>query len=70
MRVLNHLNEFERNNLLKTHSRHLKSMGKQERQKHQLENIVKVERNHKERCFHVHYDNGQWFHYTLRHEWY
>lgn len=70
MQALDHLNEFERNNLLKTHKRHLKSMGKEDQENHKLENITKVERNHKEKCFIVHYDNGEWYHYTLDHEWY
>jgi len=70
MNVLNDLNEFERNNLLETHKRHLKTMGKEQQAKHQLENITKVERNHEEKCFNVHFDNGEWYHYTLSNEWY
>lgn len=70
MQALDHLNEFERNNLLKTHNIHLKTMGKEQQAKHQVKNITKVERNHEEKCFHVYFDNGEWYHYTLNHEWY
>jgi len=70
MEALDHLNEFERNNLLKTHKRHLKAMGKEQQEKHRLENIIKVERNHDERSFHVHFKHGEWYHYTLSNEWY
>ena len=70
MQALDHLNEFERNNLLKTHKRHLESMGKEQRSKYKLENIIKVERNFKQKCFIVHFNNGEWYHYTLGNEWY
>ena len=70
MQALDHLNEFERNNLLKTHKRHLESMGKEQRSKYKLENIIKVERNFKQKCFIVHFNNGEWYHYTLSNEWY
>lgn len=70
LKVLDHLNDFERNNLLKTHSIHIKSMGEQERQKHTLENIIKVERNFNEKCFNVHFKHGEFYKYTLNNEWY
>lgn len=70
MKTLEHLNDYERNNLLKTYSIHLRSMGEQERKNFQLHNITKVERNFEEKCFQVYFKNGEWFKYTLNHEWY
>lgn len=35
-----------------------------------LDNLVKVTWEGLEECFHVHYKNGDWWHYTLNGEWY
>lgn len=70
MSVLDDLNTSERSNLRETHRRHTATMNQQEKEKHTLNNIIKVERNHEEKCFHVHYAHGEWYHYTLTHEWY
>lgn len=70
MQTLADLNDFERSNLLETHKRHLRSMGKEQQANHQLENITKVVRNYEKRCFQVYFKNGEWYHYTLNHEWY
>lgn len=70
MQALEHLNNFEMKNFLKTHRLHLDSMGKEQRSNYQLENIIKVERDFEQKCFIVQYDNGEWYHYSLKHDWY
>ena len=42
----------------------------EERPQYSIENIIKVERNTEENCFHVYYKNGDWWHYTFNNEWY
>ncbi|WP_462412328.1 hypothetical protein [Neobacillus sp. Marseille-QA0830] len=35
-----------------------------------LKNLVKVSWHGEEECFHVHFKNGDWWHYALTGEWY
>ncbi|BDH62154.1 hypothetical protein MTP04_22840 [Lysinibacillus sp. PLM2] len=69
LKVAKHLTEQEYDRLLKTHASHNRSMGLNEREKYTLENIVKVKRGEKGNL-HVHYDNGDWWHYTPAGNWY
>lgn len=65
METLNDLSDLERKNLSKTHKRHTSTMGYEEQQRHSINNIIeKVERNHEEKCFHVHFKHDEWYHYT------
>jgi len=68
--VFNELSRQEYKNLLTTHKRHLSFMFIEERPQYSIENIIKVERNTEENCFHVYYKNGDWWHYTFNNEWY
>lgn len=64
-----HLSSREYAILLATHSMHLRSMGLEKRKNYTLSDIVKVERNYSEKCFNVHYKNGDWWHYRPGGKW-
>ncbi|MFS0820789.1 hypothetical protein [Bacillus sp. 1P02SD] len=68
--VAKHLNVNEYLLLLKVYAAHNRSMGLEKRKKYTLSNIVKVEKNIKENCLNVHYDNGDWWHYSANGTWY
>lgn len=68
--VAEHLNDDEYKILLETYAKHNASMGLSEREKYSFSHIVKVERNTEENCLNVHYDNGDWWHYTPNGKWY
>jgi len=68
--VASHLTDSEYHLFLKTYALHNSSMGLEERKDYTLSHIVKVERNKKENCFNVHYENGDWWHYTPSGKWY
>lgn len=66
--VAAHLNEMEYKLLLQTYANHNRSMGMDQRANYTLSHIVKVERGNN--CLHVHYSDGEWWHYTLSGKWY
>lgn len=66
--VAEHLNDSEYRLLLKTYAAHNSSMGHEMRKKYMLENVVKIERG--QNCLHVHFANGEWWHYTPEKTWY
>lgn len=67
---VSHLTNEEYKLLLTTYAKHNSSMGKEERKKHLLSDIIEVKRNVEERCLEVYYRNGEWFHYTFDGSWY
>ncbi len=68
--VAKHLNDDEYNLLLDVYQKHNRSMGLEQRKDYTLSHIVKVERNLEENCLNVHYENGDWLHYTPNGTWY
>ncbi len=67
--VAKHLTDQEYAILLNTYAAHNRSMGIEKRKNYTLSDIVKVERNVKENCLHVHYKNGDWWHYRPGGKW-
>lgn len=50
---------------------HMLAWGEERRMRdYGLHNLVKVTWEGLEECFHVHFKNGDWWHYTLNGEWY
>ena len=68
--VAQHLNDKEYKLLLNVYQRHNRSIGLEERKNYTFSHIVKVERNLKENCFNVYYENGDWWRYTTNGTWY
>lgn len=69
LEVAAHLNDAEYVQLLETYLAHNRSMDLQARDKYSLANIVKVERGDNGNL-HVHYADGEWWHYTVTRKWY
>jgi hypothetical protein len=67
--VAKHLRDEEYKVLLHVHKKHNRSMGLEERKKYTLSQIVKVERNFKQICLNVYYENGEWFKYFPNGTW-
>jgi len=65
-----HLTDGEYGLLLKVYANHNRSMGIEQRKDYTLSDIVKVERNTTDKCLHVHYKNGDWWHYSVDGTWY
>ncbi|MFJ5771433.1 hypothetical protein [Psychrobacillus sp. NPDC093180] len=68
--VAKHLTDGEYKLLLSVYAKHNSSMGLEKRKDYTASDIVKVERNAKEQCLHVHYKNGDWWHYSNDGTWY
>lgn len=52
-------------------NRHMKSWSRERMERdYGLKNLVKATWNKEEQCFQVHYKNGDWWHYTLKGDWY
>lgn len=68
--VAKHLTDDEYKLFLNVYQLHNRSMGLAEREKYTLSHVVKIERVGKGKCLRVHYDNGDWYNYTLSGEWY
>ena len=66
--VAKHLTDQEYNYFLETHAAHNRCIGLQERAKYSLNKVVKIKRG--KGCLHVHYSNGDWWHYTPQKTWY
>ena len=66
--VASHLTDFEYKILLETYAAHNAAMGFEMRKKYTADKIVKVERG--DNCLHVHYKDGEWWHYTPQKTWY
>lgn len=67
--VAKHLNDDEYKQLIETYAKHNRSMGLSLRDKYSISNIVKVERGSNGNL-HVHYADGEWWHYTPSRNWY
>lgn len=67
--VAEHLKDKEYKILLETYANHNSSMGLEQRRNYTLSDIVKVERNIKEKCLHVHFANGEWWKYYSNGTW-
>lgn len=67
--VAKHLSDGEYKLLLSVYANHNRSMGLRERKKYTLSDIVKVERNLKEKCLKVYFKNGEWYHYFTDGTW-
>lgn len=68
--VAAHLTDQEYVCFLQTYALHNSSMGFKERKNYTLSHVVKVERNKKENCLNVYFENGDWFHYKPDGTWY
>lgn len=68
--VVSHLTDDEIKILFMVYYKHNTSIGLKERANYSLSHIVKVERNPKENCLNVYYENGEWFHYCSNGTWY
>lgn len=68
--VAKHLTDEEFKILAETYAKHNSSMGLEARKNYTFSHIVKVERNIEENCLNVHYENGEWWHYTPNRTWY
>lgn len=68
--IAKHLTDSEYKLFLDVYQKHIQSMGLEKRKHYTLTNIVKVERNTKENCLNVYYDNGDWWHYSAEGTWY
>ncbi|MDQ0297738.1 hypothetical protein J2S78_000146 [Salibacterium salarium] len=68
--VAKHLKDKEYQILLTAYQKHNASMGFEKRQKYDFSNIVKVESHPEQNCLHVHYKDGEWWHYTPQGTWY
>ena len=68
--VAKHLSDKEYEMFLRTYDAHMRAMGEDKRKAYLLTDIKKIERNKAERCFHVYYKNGDWWHYTSTNQWY
>jgi hypothetical protein len=67
--VAKHLSDQEYQLLMQVYANHNRSIGLKERVKYSASEIVKVERNAKEKCLEVHYSNGNWWHYGADGKW-
>lgn len=67
--VAKHLSDQEYHVLLTTYAKHNACMGLKYKEKYSLSHIVKVERNVKDDCLNVHYDNGDWWKYYSDGTW-
>lgn len=70
LHVAAHLSDGEYKLLMQVYANHNRSMGLERRKQHSLSDIVKVVRNIKEKCLEVHYQNGNWWHYSTDGTWY
>lgn len=68
--VASHLSDSEYKLLLHVYANHNRSMGLEQRKQHTLSDIVKVVKNTKKKCLEVHYQNGNWWHYSVDGSWY
>lgn len=67
--VAKHLNDAEYKMFLNTYVAHSRSIGLEARKQFSLSDITKVKRNIAERCFEVHYQNGEWLKYYTNGTW-
>ncbi|MCP1312073.1 hypothetical protein [Paenibacillus tyrfis] len=49
---------------------HHNAMGSEMRKKYSRDNISKITWNAKEKCLHVHFTDGEWWHYATDGMWY
>ncbi|WP_018934466.1 hypothetical protein [Gracilibacillus lacisalsi] len=63
------MQDHEIHMLMKTYNKHMNAIGSEEKGNYRLGNIKKVLRNIPERCFEVHYANGEWFKYYTNGTW-
>lgn len=68
--VAKHLNNEEYRILLETYANHNASMSFEKRIEYSASYIIRVERNLKENCLNVYYENGDCWHYTFDGAWY
>lgn len=58
-------------NFLGTFNKHMSAWSVERMEKdYGFKNLKSVFWKKKEKCFHVHFNNGEWWHYTLKGEWY
>lgn len=60
----------EENKLFETvHARHLSTLGVQEKEKYQKEQIIRIERDAANKSLNVYFKNGEWFRYFGNGTW-
>lgn len=68
--IAKNLSKDEYKLLLTVYANHNRSMGLEERAKYTLSDIIKVVSKPEEKCLHVYYKNGDWWHYSYDGTWY
>ncbi|MCM3360306.1 MULTISPECIES: hypothetical protein [unclassified Psychrobacillus] len=63
------LNEVETKLFERVHAKHLSVIGNEEKTKYQKEEIVKIERDIRNKCLKVYFRNGEWFRYFTDGTW-
>lgn len=67
--VANHLSDNEYKLFLQVYAEHNRSIGLKERANYNLSEVVRVERNIKDKCLNVFFRNGEWFKYYVNGTW-
>lgn len=65
-----HLTEGQRKLFWDVQLKRMKGMGSDMQKKYDSNHIKKVEWNKEEDCLHVHFDDGEWWHYCKDGTWY
>lgn len=68
-KAFKNISEEEIEIIRKTNRQHCKALGEKQKEVYAFDNIVRVKRNPAERCWNVHFANGEWYHYG-RGVWY
>jgi len=68
--VAKHLTTAERKLFFSVYANHNRSMGLEKRANYTLADVLKIESYPEEKCLHVHYKNGDWWHYSIDGNWY
>ena len=63
------LNEVETKLFERVNAKHLSVIGNEEKTKYQKEEIVKIERDIRNKCLKVYFRNGEWFRYFTDGTW-
>ena len=67
--VAKHLSDDDYKLLLTVYADHTRTMGLKKRENYTASHIVKVEKNVKENCLNVYYENGDWWKYYRNGTW-
>lgn len=68
--VVKHLSKKEQELFFTVYANHNRSIGIEKRAEYTLASVVKVVSVPEEKCLHVHYADGEWWHYGEDGTWY